>query len=139
MKQSAQKLLFFLEKRPLYAWALVAAYSAVIYAFSSMSSPPQPVVIRGRLEADVISSIEHLIEYAVYGLLLITAFRSLGGRYAQNAPPLAILAATLYGATDELHQYFVPDRECSIADLGVDFIGASLGVFAGKRIRPGKE
>ena len=132
----AEKLLSFLEKRPLCAWALVAAYAAVIFAFSSMSSPPQPIETHDRLEADIISSVEHLTEYAIFGFLLLSAFRSLGGRFADRSPLLALAAATLYGATDEIHQYFVPNRECSITDLSVDFIGASIGILSGKHKRP---
>lgn len=49
---------------------------------------------------------------------------------------LAIACASLYGITDELHQYFVPGRACDPADWLVDTCGAALGavlfrVFAG--------
>ncbi len=40
---------------------------------------------------------------------------------------LAIVCASLYGVTDELHQYFVPGRACDPADWLVDTCGAALG------------
>ena len=42
---------------------------------------------------------------------------------------LSILAVILYGATDEFHQFFVPQRAAELADLGADSLGASLAVW----------
>jgi len=136
MKHSpAEKLLSFLEKKPLLAWALVAGYAATIFILSSMSYPPQPIEPGSKLAADIISTAEHLTEYAIFGFLLLAALGSRSGIVRENAATLAILAATFYGATDEIHQYFVPYRECNIIDLAADFLGASMGVFIGKHKR----
>lgn len=40
---------------------------------------------------------------------------------------LGFLLATLYGATDEFHQSFVPGRSCELADFLADAVGAFLG------------
>jgi len=37
---------------------------------------------------------------------------------------VGVLIAAAYGATDELHQYFVPGRQADVADLLADAIGA---------------
>lgn len=42
---------------------------------------------------------------------------------------LAVACASLYGVTDELHQYFVPGRACDPADWLVDTCGAVLGAM----------
>jgi VanZ family protein len=40
---------------------------------------------------------------------------------------LSFLVASLYGITDEIHQYYVPGRVASIGDIAADCIGAFLG------------
>ncbi len=42
---------------------------------------------------------------------------------------LAFLAASLYGATDEWHQLFVPGRACEFGDWVADTLGGGLGLF----------
>ena len=39
------------------------------------------------------------------------------------------VVASLYGMTDEFHQYFVPDRACDPLDWLIDTCGATLGAF----------
>ena len=39
---------------------------------------------------------------------------------------LAVLLATLYGVTDEGHQWFVPGRTAEVADLVADAVGAAV-------------
>lgn len=34
-----------------------------------------------------------------------------------------IIITSLYGVSDEVHQYFVPNRECEVLDWAADFIG----------------
>jgi VanZ family protein len=42
----------------------------------------------------------------------------------------AWLIATAYGATDEWHQSFVPNRHAEFRDLQADALGACAGVIA---------
>ncbi len=63
----------------------------------------------------------HAGAYAVLGALL-----TLG----TGRPWLGALLATLYGATDEFHQYFVPGRAADVLDLVADGVGATLGAAA---------
>ncbi len=39
---------------------------------------------------------------------------------------IVILISLLYGVTDEIHQYFVPGRNASVSDVGIDFVGIIL-------------
>jgi len=43
---------------------------------------------------------------------------------------IAVTAAGLYAATDELHQYFVPSRDASFRDVLLDTAGAVVGILA---------
>lgn len=41
---------------------------------------------------------------------------------------LSILASSLYGFSDEVHQYFVPHRDADIMDFLADVMGSICGV-----------
>lgn len=102
-------------------WAPVAACMALIFWVSSMSSPPSPGQVSDKL-----------LHFAAYGGLATLCLRATsGGRLAGITPRAALLAwllATGYGATDELHQRFVPHRSADVADLAADALGAAAAV-----------
>ncbi len=39
---------------------------------------------------------------------------------------LVIIISILYGVLDELHQYFVPGRACTLFDMGIDSFGVIM-------------
>lgn len=102
-------------------WGPVAAYMALIFALSAMSSPPSPGPINDKV-----------LHFGFYGgLAAVTLRATTGGRLAGLTPPSAVLAwaiATAYGATDEFHQHFVPSRTADLADLAADSLGAAMAV-----------
>lgn len=71
----------------------------------------------------------HLLIYGVLGLSFLYWFS------AKKAFPdrwhllSTILFCLLYGASDELHQYFIPFRNASLADLVADGCGSVLAVW----------
>jgi VanZ family protein len=79
---------------------------------------------------------DKLIHGLVYGILSLLFYRALGryrtgrsaGRVRLRAAGLAILAAGLYGLSDEWHQSFVPGRSDSGLDLLADVAGAVIFV-----------
>lgn len=88
---------------------------------------------------DVLSSIAHFCEYTVFGALLANALHT--RLSLRRACLLAIICASLYGVSDEIHQLFVPERMCDPVDWMVDTLGASLGsgiVYAILRKRRGE-
>ncbi len=102
-------------------WGPVALYMALIFWVSSMSSPPAPGAVNDKL-----------LHFACYGGLAALILRATaGGRLAGVTRSAALLAwaiATAYGATDEVHQGFVPFRSAEFADLAADALGAALAV-----------
>ena len=99
-------------------WALVAAWMAVVFLFSSIS--------KLGWAARVPDWISHPIEYAVGAVLLC---RALAGERPLTLPTAltATLLATAYGVTDEYHQSFVPGRTSDFADVVKDLGGAAAG------------
>lgn len=102
-------------------WGPVVVYMGLIFWASSMSSPPSPGAVNDK--------VLHLACYG--GLAGLTLRATAGGRLAGVTWTAALLAwaiATVYGATDEFHQSFVPQRSVELADLVADAVGAALAV-----------
>lgn len=74
----------------------------------------------------------HFIAYGVLGLLFMRALVA-GGMTPRRAGYLAIVLATVYAMTDELHQAFVPGRSASGLDVGLDFAGAAIFTLLARR------
>jgi VanZ family protein len=82
----------------------------------------------------------HLTEYAVLALLLWRAIRrtceksaapergTRGWNWAEAG--LAISIVFLYGASDEIHQAFVPNRTAQVSDVLIDTLGGAAGLLA---------
>jgi len=75
-----------------------------------------------------IRKLMHVAEFAVLGFLW---YRSLawGQRGWRVRPALGAMGlAVLFAGLDEAHQFFVPERGPSVIDVGLDGLGALLGV-----------
>lgn len=70
----------------------------------------------------------HFCEYAVLGALLLCSL-SLSLTRRKLAVSLALPMAAMYAASDEWHQAFVGGRGPSVADVGIDTLGALLGIL----------
>jgi VanZ family protein len=113
----------------LWYWGPVALYAGLIFYLSSQSHPER--YVPSFLFLELGDKVLHAIEYAVLGFLCYRAFRHAAGSYGEHyAVMMAVGAATLYGATDEWHQAFVPFRESDRWDLATDLLGAFVGALA---------
>ena len=101
-------------------WLPVVAWVGVIFLFSSIPSLGTSL---GAWDL-VLRKLAHLAEFAVLGALLA---RALGVGWA------AVLAGSLYAATDELHQTFVDGRTGHPLDWAIDTVGVAIGVLAWAR------
>ncbi len=89
---------------------------------------------QGRLPAALLpfpgaDKLAHAAWFFLLGLLAYRAGRSAEGWSRRRAVAAVLLAATLWGASDEAHQAFVPGRDVEAADLAADVAGAALGVL----------
>jgi VanZ family protein len=115
------------------AWLPVAVYMALIFYFSSLSHPDEE--LPNFLFDTLGDKSLHAIEYAVLGVLCYRAFRRAAGSFtAGYAVVFAIVTASLYGATDELHQSFVPFRTATWLDWVADTAGGMVGAIGGRRV-----
>ena len=112
-------------------WGPVCGYAGLIFYLSAQPHPETHLPFVTHVSDKVL----HVIEYAVLGALCYRAIRGSGhDSWRQQAIPAAILLASLYGVSDEVHQAFVPFRESSWLDWLADTAGASLGVTAMHRV-----
>ncbi len=104
--------------------ALTVGYLGLIYWLSSQTSPPVPSL--GFEGAD---KLLHGIEYGGLGWLLAWSASAHGAR-GRAALFVGAVAGSLYGASDEIHQAFVPGRECDAFDWAADTFGSLVGALA---------
>ncbi len=119
------KCISTIREKVLLYWAPVLVYAATIFYFSSLSKPDEelPTFVR-----DLSDKLLHVVEYGILGGLWYRAFRwASGPRIATSAVLLAVMAGSIYGMTDEVHQAFVPMRETSVLDWIADTVGSLIG------------
>lgn len=80
---------------------------------------------RERVAGVDISMSDKVVHFCVYGLLATLVCRL--GRGWRGAA-IALVAASLYGASDEWHQSMVPGRAAELADWVADTLGAATAV-----------
>jgi VanZ family protein len=106
------------------AWLLPAlAYAGLIFWLSHQPNPV-PWMPRAWWTWD---KLLHAVEYAGLAALLVLGLTHLGTMGLRRAALLAILLAAAYGATDELHQAFIPNRSADVLDWVADVVGAVVG------------
>lgn len=70
----------------------------------------------------------HLVEYAILAILYCYSITRTRSRWNKTAVfLLSVLLAALWGAIDEWHQSFVPNRNPDIVDALADALGALIG------------
>ncbi len=112
-----------IEEKPKLIWSLTLVYMLLIFVLSSIPVLPQPS------DDPYIPVIEHIIEYAILSVLLFSAVSSTRKFNIKQVFLLTVVAASLYGLSDELHQFIVPGRICSLDDVLADSLGALIGSF----------
>jgi len=97
-------------------WVATGAWAALIFALSSIPTSTYASGVNLR------DALLHATEYAVLAWLL---------RRCGLSWTMAFLLASAYGASDEFHQSFVPNRDASAMDWFFDIVGASVGATVG--------
>lgn len=102
--------------------ALLLLYTFTIFSLSSGS------VAARYFFFEHIDKLYHLVTYLVMGAIIC----QIGFRLSRSffwSVWLGGLVASLYGISDEWHQFFVPSRSSSLGDIVADMCGAWLGSF----------
>ena len=108
-------------RRWLWLWLPVVLYAAAIVLVSSRPSPPLPDGISDKSG--------HAAAYCGLGLVVLRALaRAELAGVGAGTSLAAVGLTTAFGASDELHQLFVPGRSADVHDLVADATGAAVGV-----------
>jgi VanZ family protein len=109
--------------RRLLYWLPAAAWAATLYFVSSQPTVPAPDVPN-------FDKMAHFGAYAVLGALLAFA------AHRSRAPlALAVVIGVLYGASDEIHQMYVPGRSPDALDWAADAAGVITACYLYTRWR----
>jgi hypothetical protein len=77
-----------------------------------------------------VGNLLHIAAFACLGYFLSRALdpRGASAGLAARAGKGALLIAALFGVSDEIHQFFVPGRLCSLFDVFLDAAGATFAL-----------
>ncbi|OGC93787.1 MAG: hypothetical protein A2W25_06665 [candidate division Zixibacteria bacterium RBG_16_53_22] len=107
----------------------IVAWAAVITVVSAIPHLSAARVI-GLTFTDKLA---HITEYFIFGAALAFGLHRSGA--VRSIFPATILLSILFGAADEIHQYFVPGRSSDPFDLIADTIGAAMGAALYLRLK----
>jgi VanZ family protein len=109
--------------RRLLPWLPAAAWAATLFWLSSRPTLPGP-------EVPYLDKVAHFGAYAVLGALL-----AWGADRSRVTLAVAVVLGVLYGASDEIHQMYVPGRSPDVLDWAADAAGVATACFLYTRWR----
>lgn len=109
----------------LYKWLPALVWAGIIFYLSSIPGLSSGMSVFYDVFA---RKIAHAGVFSVLCLLIFWALRSGHGMSFKKALLLSFVLTVLYAFSDEAHQYFVPERQARLFDVGVDSLGA---IFSG--------
>lgn len=105
------------------AWLPALAWAVLIFSLSARPALPAP-------EVPYVDKVLHFGAYAVLGACLAFA------AHRSSLPmALAMFLGAAYGASDEIHQVFVPGRSPDVFDWVADAAGVAAAVYLYSRWR----
>ncbi|HDP70541.1 MAG TPA: hypothetical protein ENN38_07040 [Actinobacteria bacterium] len=113
----------------LLIWAPPLLWMVAIYFFSSLPASGVPSFLP--------DYVFHFFEYTILGILFLRAFEK-QKETSKRAPFLTASLCIVYAALDELHQFFVPTRDCSLKDFAVDVVAILFIIFVALLIERGR-
>lgn len=120
MNKEAWKLINVVKLTPAIVIAVIIVY------FSSLPNPITPEQKESLEEILVldVNSVLHICEYASFAFFVAFGLLTkMKGRYI-------FILTSLFALSDEIHQYFVPNRFFDVLDIMTDIFGVLLGLFA---------
>ena len=106
-------------------------YMGIIFYLSSL--PGDLLNPEREFGFSIDQSIKHFVEFSILGILMANIFWQLTNEIPLNRGFVTFssssVSSTLYGISDEIHQFFVPTRYCTIFDMLTNTAGSITGVL----------
>jgi VanZ family protein len=117
-----------LREKPKNTLRIIAAIAAVLLAVAIfiVSGIPSDSLPKG---PSFLTTVAHFCEYLLLAILLTVAINA-PKRALWITAVIALVLASLYGVSDEVHQMFVPGRNPDPLDWLTDTLGALVGAIA---------
>lgn len=110
-----------------WLWILPLVVAATIVWLSAQAHYPMGIQLPPPLD-----KVAHAAVFGALAWALDLALqRNQPGLPMYRRHLLVFLVVSIYGATDEWHQYFVPGRACEFGDWVADTLGGGLGLLLG--------
>jgi VanZ family protein len=106
-------------------WLPALMCAGFIFFLSAQSQLPQ---VGPQFENK--DKVEHFIAYTTLWFCVLLPLRYGHRLSLVKAILLAVLITSAYGASDEFHQRFVPNRSCDVADWAADTFGGFIAASA---------
>lgn len=107
-----------------WIWILPLSVAVTIVWLSSRSTYPFGISLPSPLD-----KFAHLTAFGVLAAFTDIAWHRMHPAFPVVRRLLVIfIGVAIFGASDELHQYFVPGRSCDIFDWMADSTGGALGL-----------
>ena len=131
-------MIFLKKNKPLAVvfWALTLAVMILIFKFSAATGEESEAVSQNLLSKIIeilgnyishnfLRKLAHFSEFAALGFCMAGAIHFTFGKRKFYLP---LIPCVLYAISDEIHQYFVPERACRVFDMFVDTCGIATGI-----------
>ena len=116
---------------------MTSAVMIVIFKFSSATGEESEEVSQSLLGViielvgnfishNTLRKLAHFSEFAALGFFMAGTVLFGSGKFRVYYP---LIPCILYAVSDEIHQYFVPERACRIFDIFVDTSGSVTGIL----------
>jgi VanZ family protein len=108
--------------KKLLDFVFLVGYCILIYWLSSHKTLPMPHVFRFQ---------DKILHAGAYFVMCLLAWRFLKDFFQSRKMQqwMPVIFCSLYGATDEWHQYFVPGRRSDVWDWLADTLGAGFAIW----------
>lgn len=73
-----------------------------------------------------VRKLAHFSEFAILGVLMYSVYND---KQKDKNMLWPLILSALYAISDEIHQYFVPGRACTLIDILIDTCGAFIGIL----------
>jgi len=107
------------EERNALSWAITILIGVFIFYFSSLVLEEVAVGVKSWM-----SIVYHISVFFFFSLFLFISL--IKGKKNSKLFLFGILILLSYGIIDEIHQFFVPGRFCTVIDVFFDLIGISF-------------